>query len=128
MIRYVTFPPLILGRWAVSPFALLVSIGVLVAHLILLGRARRWGIRAAWAGEFSLMAVVAGFTGAVAFKFLYRPELWLATWPFVRSWPGISSFGGLFGGLAGALGCLALRRAGAQERWRYFDALGFAFP
>ncbi len=128
MIPYVTLPPLIWGRWIVPPFALLVSVGVLAAHLILMRRARRLGLRVAWAGEFSLAAVVSGFAGAVAFKFLYRPELWLDAWPYVRSWPGISSFGGLFGGLAGALGYLALRRANTRERWRYFDALGFAFP
>ncbi|MCC6537971.1 MAG: prolipoprotein diacylglyceryl transferase [Bryobacterales bacterium] len=129
MIPYVTWPPLIWGGWIVPPFALLVSIGVLVAHLILMRRARGLGLHpAAWAGEFSLAAVVAGFAGAVAFKFLYRPELWLGEWPFVLAWPGISSFGGLFGGLAGALAYLSLRRADARHRGLYFDALGFAFP
>ena len=131
MIPYVTLPPLFIGNLVIQPFALLVSLGVLTAHFLLVARAKRRGLPGAWAAEMSLAMVAAGFAGAVLFKLLYRPELLAAAltgaWGDVRL-PGISSFGGLFGALAGGLVYLLVRRVAAPDRLRYFDAVGFAFP
>ncbi len=130
MIPYVTLPPLMIGSLLVQPFALLVSIGVLVAHFLLLSRAHRMGLLRPWAGELSVVMVICGFAGAVLFKPLYRPDLLAeAGWGAWRNLPGISSFGGLFGALGAAWIYLALvRRVGAPDRLRYLDAVGFAFP
>ena len=131
MIPYVTLPPLFIGNLAIQPFALLVSLGVLTAHFLLVARAKRMGLPGGWASEMSLTMVAAGFAGAIFFKLLYRPELLAAVlmgaWGDVRL-PGISSFGGLFGALAGGFVYLLARRVSAPDRLRYFDAVGFAFP
>lgn len=128
MIPYVTLRPLDIGGMLLQPFALLVSFGVLLAHFLLVRRAGRLGLARAWAAEFSLAMVAAGFVGAVAFKLLYRPELLAAGITNLRVWPGISSFGGLFGALAGGFGYLTVRRAAWAQRWRYLDAASYAFP
>jgi phosphatidylglycerol:prolipoprotein diacylglycerol transferase len=120
MFPYVTVPPIFVGKMAIPPFALLVSLGVLVAHFVLLARARRLGLSPVWAGELSLAMVICGFFGAILFKLLYRPEA-LA----MRVFPGISSFGGIFGALLGGWAYLAARGTGVM---RYLDAVGFAFP
>lgn len=128
MIPYVTLPPFDIVGLMVQPFALLVSIGVLTAHLLLIRRAGRFGLSRAWAAEFSLAMVLAGFAGAILFKFLYRPELLADGWLRPRGLPGISSFGGLFGALAGGLLYLAVRRIAWPGRLRFFDAAALAFP
>ncbi len=130
MIPYVTAPPIFIGDLAVQPFALLVSAGVLVAHFLLLARASRSGLPRAWAAEMSLAMVICGFVGAALFKLLYRPELIAAVgWGgAVRQLPGLSSFGGLFGALAGGWTYVLARRVSAAGRLRYFDAVGFSFP
>jgi phosphatidylglycerol---prolipoprotein diacylglyceryl transferase len=124
MIPYVTLPPISIGSLVLQPFALLVSAGVLISHFTLLSRARRHNLNRGWAAEMSVAMVACGFAGAVLFKFLYRPESWAA-----GIWPGISSFGGLFGALAGgALYLVWARRIRGPERLRYFDSVAFAFP
>lgn len=128
MIPYVTSGPLDIGGVLLQPFALLVSLGVLVAHFLLVRRAGRLGLERGWAAEFSLAMVAAGFVGAVLFKLLYRPELLAQGIANVRVWPGISSFGGLFGALAGGLGYLAARRSAWANRWRYLDTAAYTFP
>jgi phosphatidylglycerol:prolipoprotein diacylglycerol transferase len=127
MIPYVTLPRLAIGSMVIQPFALFVSIGVLVAHFRLLSRAQRVGLWRPWAAEMSVAMVAFGFAGAILFKLVYRPDLFLS--PGCGSvLPGISSFGGLFGALAGAWAYLLARRVTATERLRYLDAAAFAFP
>ena len=129
MLPYVTVPPIFVGAVAVQPFALLVSIGVLVAHFLLLTRAHRSGLPRAWAAEFSLTMVGCGFAGATLFKLLYRPDLVASLgWGVFLHLPGISSFGGLFGALGGAWAYLAARRIAPPDRVAYLDAAGFSFP
>ena len=130
MIPYVTVPPIFIGTVVVQPFALLVSMGVLVAHLMLVRRAGRIGLERARAAEMSLAMVVCGFAGAVLFKLLYRPDLLASAWSGagLTALPGISSFGGLFGALAGGAAYLRLRGVSAGERAGYFDAAAFSFP
>ena len=130
MIPYVTLPPLIVGSVVIQPFALLVSLGVLVAHFLLLGRAARQALVRSWAAELSLTMVTLGLAGSVLFKLLYRPDLLadVGCAGALRYLPGISSFGGLFGALGGAWLYLAWRRIRGQDRLRYLDLVGFAFP
>lgn len=129
MIPYVTAEPIFIGGLVIQPFALLVSLGVLVGHFLLLARASRSGLRRGWAAEFSLSMVVCGFAGAVLFKLLYRPDLITgAGWGALKSLPGISSFGGLFGALTGGAAYLMARRLARAEILRYFDAASFSFP
>lgn len=121
MFPYVTVPPVFLGGVPIQPFALLVSLGILVAHFVVLARARRLGLVRAWAGEMSLAMVTVGFAGALLFKFAYRPDA-----VALRVFPGISSFGGIFGALAGAwLYLAAVRRVTVLP---YLDVAAFAFP
>ena len=68
-------------------------------------------------------------TGGV-FKLLYRPDLVVAAinTGSLPGLPGISSFGGVAGALAGGWAYLWTRGVRGQERLRYLDAVGFAFP
>ncbi len=100
-------------------FALLVGCAVLVSHSLIVWRARRTGLDVAIANRMVLAVLACGFVGAFAGKQIYSPGEMVV---------GISSLGGIAGGLAGAFAVLARSALTAQEKWRTFDLLGWAFP
>ncbi|MCC6293163.1 MAG: prolipoprotein diacylglyceryl transferase [Bryobacterales bacterium] len=129
MLPYLTPPPVNLAglwfHWSV----LLAVLGVLVAHFLLLRRARRTGLDVPTAAAMSLSMVLAGAAGARLFKLVYMPAV-LANidWPSVLLVGGMASFGGLAGGLAGAALYFAARRIPAFQALNYLDALAAVFP
>lgn len=102
--------------------SLLASSGILVAHYLWLWRARGAGLDAALTARVSLAMVLAGLLGAAVFRLAYLPEQAATPWYDRIGRTGLSSFGGLAGGLATAM--LILRGRVVP----YLDALAFVFP
>lgn len=129
MLPYLDPPPLYVGgfwlRWSI----LLAVVGVLVAHFLLLWRARRLNLDVPTAASMSFFMVIAGVCGARLFKLVYLPAIWQQiTWSNFLVVGGLASFGGLAGGLAGAILYFAARRFPPGVAIDYLDALAAVFP
>jgi phosphatidylglycerol:prolipoprotein diacylglycerol transferase len=76
--------------------------------------------------------IVGGILGAhlLAVLVYFPDKLRDDPWLLFRVWEDISSFGGMLGGLAGALLFFAIRLPGSSRRTRlsYLDAVAFVFP
>lgn len=114
--------------WYTCPvlFAGLVSLGVMLAHAMLLRRAKAWSLQTPVVNRMVGAALATGFLASYFAKFLYNPAA-LAANPagLLANSAGISSFGGILGGLLGAIAAL---RGARRSPLYYLDALAFAFP
>jgi phosphatidylglycerol---prolipoprotein diacylglyceryl transferase len=132
MLPYVEHPV-----WHVGPFTIY-AFGVAVAAALWLGlatarrRFARVGLDPALADRAGRWMLVGGVLGAHLFSVLvYFPEkLRRDPWLLLRLWEDISSFGGILGGVAGALAFFAYRARAAERRARgpFLDAVAFVFP
>ena len=114
-------------------FIVLVIIAALIGFLLAAYRARhRFGISRERVALFSMFLIAGGLLGARFCRLLYEPDLLrhALTNPssVARAFTGISSFGGYFGGLAGALLFFRLRCKPGLERLQLLDVVGFALP
>lgn len=117
------------GPFVISVQLLLAAAGILVAHFLLLRRARRQGLNAETAAAMSLAMVLTGLAGAYWFRGVYYADAVKHDWHFlIGLQPGAASFGGITFGLLGGSIYLAARRLAQGERLRYLDALAFVFP
>ncbi|MCP5118457.1 MAG: prolipoprotein diacylglyceryl transferase [bacterium] len=115
MLPYFEQPTLAVGPFTIHAYGALVVAAILVGWRLTVWRAGKVGLDRAVASRMCRLMVLAGFAGAwVARTQIYEPG----------TWGGISSFGGLVGGLAAGL--LLLRRSG--QTLRYLDAVAFVFP
>jgi len=126
MIPYVTLPDFEIGPVGVGIPSILMLAGVLVAHFLWLRRATRLGLDGRTTADMSLAMVIAGFMGAHLFHSLYYPAA--LSWIDVWNHPGISSFGGISGGLLAAAWFAWRHKLGWMEGLRYLDALAYVFP
>lgn len=90
MLPCTQIPPLRLGALQVYPFAALVAFGVVFAHWLAVRLSAGRGLRPEVTARLGLAMATAGFAGAWLFHLAYQTG------------GGIASFGGIFGGLAGA--------------------------
>jgi len=129
MLPYLDLNPLyVSGLWIRWPL-LCASTGVLVAHFALLRRARQLGLDVPTAGSLSFFMLIAGVLGARVFKLAYLPGAWNQfAWTDLLTRGGLASFGGLAGGLLGALVYFAARRLSAATALDHLDALAAVFP
>jgi phosphatidylglycerol---prolipoprotein diacylglyceryl transferase len=116
----------------VHAFSLLVGAGVLCGFLLAVNRGAGYGISRERIALFSLFLIVGGIAGARFGRILYEPDLLrqAITNPalvFLR-FHGITSFGGYFGGLAGALLFFRLQRYSRTRALQFLDSVGFALP
>lgn len=129
MLPYLDPSPLHVGgvwlRWPI----LFAATGVLTAHFLLLLRAKRLKLDLPTAASMSFFMVVAGVAGGRLFKLAYVPATWSQlTWTTLFSTGGLASFGGLLGGLIGAILYFAARRISPTNALDYLDALAAVFP
>jgi phosphatidylglycerol:prolipoprotein diacylglycerol transferase len=109
---------------------MLVCIAVVVGREIVVRRAPRFGIERGTASSVVIWTIVWGFVGAHLFDVVaYFPER-LRENPFelLRIWGSMSSFGGIIGGIAGALVVMKQRGMSTGENLRFVDLVAFAFP
>ncbi|MCI0570453.1 MAG: prolipoprotein diacylglyceryl transferase [Myxococcaceae bacterium] len=104
MIPYFSPPNLQLGPLSINPFGILVAVGILLAARLCGKEAERRGLSAQVLADFAFWGVLAGVvSGHLVHLFFYHPEE-LAKSPLqvLKVWDGLSSMGGLLGGIIAA--------------------------
>src|SRR2546423_740840 len=105
MIPYFVIPPLQIGPLAVQSFGILAAAGVWLASALLVRGARRRGLDQVPVRDFSVWAVGAGVIGGhLVHLLLYHPEELRqgGALQLLRVWDGLSSTGGVLGGIFAA--------------------------
>ncbi len=99
-----TLPSLSLGPVTIQSFGVLTALGVIVA-VYLAGRAARgMGRDPQVIMDFAVAGVLSGVVfGHLVHVFLYHPEELAGGWQVLKFWEGLSSMGGLVGGILAAL-------------------------
>lgn len=101
MIPYFEIPSLPIGPLELQPFGALAALGVVVGAKVAESSARRMKLDPRPMAQFAVWALIGGIVGGhLVHLLLYHPEE-LSKSPFqiLRFWDGLSSFGGLLGGL-----------------------------
>ena len=109
MLPYWNIPSLpLFGPLEIQPFGVLVAIGVLAGVAMSWRKARSLGVDEDTHRSFAGWVIITGFIGAHLFQVLFydrmilEPSRLLADpLALLRIWEGISSYGGIFGALAG---------------------------
>lgn len=111
MIPYIHVEVLRIGPLALQPFGILVAIVVMLGVSLASRRARQLGMDAGQLRSFITWFLVAGFVGGHVFdSIFYHPrEVLEHPWMLLALWSGLSSFGGFFGAVLGAVA------------WKYYD-------
>jgi len=128
VIPYFVIPPLRTGPVAIQPFGILSASGILLASQLLVRAAKRRGLDSEPLEKLATWAVLGGIVGAhLVHLLLYHPEELRENGPLqlFKLWDGLSSTGGVIGGI---IGCIAfLRRRGIRFA-TYADAFAVAVP
>jgi phosphatidylglycerol:prolipoprotein diacylglycerol transferase len=104
VIPWFELPHLTLGPFTIQSFGVLSALGILTAVALAQVAARRMGRDPAPIGDAAVVAVVAGVVvGHLVHLFFYHPEELKDPWRLLMIWEGLSSMGGLAGGVLGAV-------------------------
>lgn len=125
MIPYYQAPSLKLGPLTLEPFGIFVAIGILLAARLMGKQAQRDGLDPNPLADYAPWGVGVGIVmGHLVHLFGYHPEE-LSKSPFqiFRVWDGLSSFGGLLGGILAAVVFFRLRKLRFHD---YADAFALA--
>ena len=128
MFPYFEQPTLTLGPVTLHAFGFLVGVGAFLGFWMLVRRTRGQGLDEDLASGFAQWMLIAGFLTAhwAAVVFSDPRGLWEDPLLALKIWEGISSFGGLVGGLAGGLWFLKYKQA--NRVWAYLDSVAYVFP
>jgi phosphatidylglycerol:prolipoprotein diacylglycerol transferase len=121
VIPYFELPSFHLGPFTLQAFGLFAALGVYAAARIAFHEAARRGLDPRPISDFALWGVGSGVVvGHLVHLFLYHPEE-LSDWRrIVFFWEGLSSFGGLLGGVIAAIVFFGRRKERFDD---YADAL-----
>jgi phosphatidylglycerol:prolipoprotein diacylglycerol transferase len=128
VIPYFVVPPLRVGPLALQPFGILSASGILLASRLLVREARRRGLDAEPLEKLATWSVVGGLVGAhLVHLLLYHPEELRENGPLqlFKIWEGLSSTGGVLGGI---VGCVAFLHRRAIRFATYADVFALAVP
>jgi phosphatidylglycerol:prolipoprotein diacylglycerol transferase len=132
MFPFFEQPSLHLGPITIHAFGAAVAAGVWVASSMAERRFEHAGLDLGVSRRLSGWILAAGLLGAHLFSvLLYFPQKLRADpWLLLRVWEDISSFGGMLGGVLGALLFFTVRAPHLTTRTRlvYLDAIAFVFP
>ena len=122
MIPYFEVPTVHAGPFTLSPFGLLAALGIYVAARITFVSAKAQGLSPRPLEDYALWGVGAGIVGGhLVHLLLYHPEeLHAGGWQVLKFWEGLSSFGGLLGGIVAARIFFHVRKVRFSD---YGDAL-----
>ncbi len=126
LIPYFELPSIHLGPFTLQAFGLFAAAGVYLAARLAARAAERQGLDTRPLLDFAVWGVVSGVVfGHLAHIFLYHPEELRDPKRVLMVWEGLSSFGGLLGGIVAA--AVFFRRRGIRFH-DYADAfaLGMA--
>lgn len=116
-----------IGPLTLEPFGLFVAAGVLFGVWVGGKHARRIGLNVTVLQDSAVWALTAGtLSGHWAHLFLYHPEeLDKSPWQVFKFWDGLSSMGGVLGGIIGVLIFFRIRKVNV---WNYGDTSAIALP
>ncbi|MGH0029408.1 MAG: prolipoprotein diacylglyceryl transferase [Myxococcota bacterium] len=130
MLPYVEAPSLALGPVELNAFPVLVAVATVVGFEVCVRRAPALGFDRDEAGRILVWTIAGGFVSShlVAIAITDPAAYWNEPLRFLRLWEGMSSMGGVLGGIA--VGVFAMRRAGmdGEAMLRFVDGVAFAFP
>lgn len=125
MIPYIKPPSIPLGPLTIEPFGIFVALGILFAARMLTRQAEREGLDSTPLADYAPWGVGVGVVvGHLVHLFAYHPEE-LSKSPFqiLKVWDGLSSFGGLIGGILAAVFFFRARKLRFRD---YADAFALA--
>jgi phosphatidylglycerol:prolipoprotein diacylglycerol transferase len=125
VIPYLQVPHLKLGPLTIEPFGIFVAMGILLAAHLLGRQAEREGLDSRPLQDYAPWGVGVGVVfGHFLHLFAYHPEE-LSKSPFqiLKVWDGLSSFGGLIGGILAAVVFFRVRKLRFRD---YADAFALA--
>jgi len=132
MLPYFAQPTWDIGPLSIHAFGLAVAAAFWFALATVQKRYQRLGLDLGVGARLGTWILLGGIAGAHLFSvLLYFPDkLRDDPWLILRVWEDISSFGGVLGGLAGALAFFAIRTPDTERRTKlaYLDAIAFTFP
>lgn len=121
MIPYYELPSLHLGPFTIQAFGILAALGVYTAARIASREAARHGQDPRVLADYAIWGVAGGvLMGHVVHLFAYHPEELRDPWRVLAFWEGLSSFGGLLGGVLAAVIFFRRRKLRFHD---YADAL-----
>lgn len=130
MLPYIEEPVLELGPVTLTAFGLLVLAAVWVGYEVAMRRAPRVGLDPEHTNHILFWTIVSGFVVSHLFDVIaYYPEE-VRENPLVlfQVWGSLSSFGGMFGGVAGAFVVMRRLKLDAWTMLAHVDNVAFAFP
>jgi phosphatidylglycerol:prolipoprotein diacylglycerol transferase len=125
VIPYLYVPPLKLGPLTIEPFGIFVAMGIFLAARLLASQAERERLDANPLLDYAPWGVGVGIVAGHLFHlFAYHPEE-LSKSPFqiFKVWDGLSSFGGLIGGILAAVVFFRVRKLRFRD---YADTFALA--
>ena len=127
MIPFFELPTFHAGPLTIAPFGIFVGLGVYLASVILVAEAKRDGRSTRVLADYAFWGFVGGLVGGhLMHVLLYHPEeLQKSAFQIFKIWDGLSSTGGLLGGVVTAMIFFRVRHA---SFWDYGDAFGLAVP
>jgi phosphatidylglycerol---prolipoprotein diacylglyceryl transferase len=104
LIPWFELPSLTLGRITIQSFGVLSALGILLAAALSQRAARQLGKEPQVLLDFAVVGVLAGVVvGHLVHLFFYHPEELEEPWRIFMFWEGLSSMGGLLGGVLAAI-------------------------
>jgi phosphatidylglycerol:prolipoprotein diacylglycerol transferase len=130
LFPYVEQPVVHVVGHPIAAFQILVCLAVIVGHEIVVRRASRRGFDREVASSLVAWTIFLGFVGSHVFDIvLYTPERLLENpLQIFAIWGQMSSFGGIFGGMLGAVFVCWRRRLSREQLTTFIDLVAFAFP
>lgn len=132
MLPYFEQPVWHIGPLTIHAFGVAVGLALWFGMGVVQRRLERLGLDAVLGQRLGWWMIGGGVLGAHLFSvLLYFPQKLRADpWLLLRLWEDVSSFGGMLGGIAGALLFFASQARTLERRTRlaYLDAIAFVFP
>jgi phosphatidylglycerol:prolipoprotein diacylglycerol transferase len=120
LIPYFSSPSIRLGPFELSTFGLLAAVGVYMAVWLVSRASAKQGLDQKLVYDYALWGVVGGVVfGHLVHLFAYHPEELSSPITVLKFWEGLSSFGGLLGGILAAILFFRIRRVPFSD---YADA------
>lgn len=111
VIPWFELPSLSLGPVTIQSFGVLSALGIFAAASLSARAARRMGKEPQVILDFAVVGVLAGVVlGHLVHLFFYHPEELDTPWRIFKFWEGLSSMGGLAGGVLAAIVWFRLKR------------------
>ncbi len=126
VIPWFELPSLSLGPITIQSFGVLSALGILAAVELAARADRQLGNDPRVIPDFAVAGVITGVVfGHLAHLFFYHPEELADPWRIVKFWEGLSSMGGLLGGILAAVVFFRVRKIPFRRHADAF-ALGVA--